>query len=76
MTLAELEQRLASDDPQERAYLIGKIMRQAKPDDVLQFVSPQELADLWPMLEKYLGQTREFWSWLLEEWRGRGIVRR
>ena len=51
-------------------------MRQAKPDDALQLVSPQDLADLWPMLEKYLGETREFWSWLLEEWRGRGIVRR
>lgn len=76
MTLVELEQRLASDDLSVRAYLIGKIMRQAKPDDALQLVSPQDLADLWPMLEKYLGETREFWSWLLEEWRGRGIVRR
>jgi len=75
MTLVELEQRLASDDLSVRAYLIGKIMRQAKPDDALQLVSPQDLADLWPMLEKYLGETREFWSWLLEEWRSRGIVR-
>jgi len=74
MTLAEFRERL--ECPPARAYLTGKMMRQAKPDDVLQFVSPQEIADLWPMLEKYLGNSRDFWNWLMEEWVRRGIVRR
>jgi hypothetical protein len=76
MTLAEFKERLAGSGLPVRAYLVGKMMRQAKPDDALQFVSPQEIADLWPLLEKHLGRTREFWKWLLEEWGHRGVIRR
>jgi hypothetical protein len=76
MTLEDLKRQLKEGDPVVRAYLTGKIMRQAKPDDALQFVSMQEIADQWRSLEKYLGKTREFWSWLIEEWRQRGMVRR
>ena len=47
-----------------------------KPDDVLQFVSPQQLADLWPSVDRYLGKSREFWAWLLERWELRGYIRR
>ena len=76
MTLDELTRQLNDGDPAIRAYLTGKIMRQAKPDDELQFVSPQEIADLWPSIERYLGKSRPFWSWLLDEWESRGLVRR
>ncbi len=76
MTLAEFEQKLAEGEPSVRAYLIGKVMRQAKPDDALQFVTPQEMADAWPEVERYLGQTREFWMWLIGEWRERGVIGR
>lgn len=76
MTLDDFTQRLATADPPVRAWLIGKMMRQAKPDDALQFVSAQQIADLFPTLEKHLGQTRDFWVWLLDEWGRRGIIRR
>jgi hypothetical protein len=76
MTLAEFERQLAESDLPARAYLVGKLMRQAKPDDALQFVTAQGMADLWPLVEKYLGNTREFWNWLLDEWDRRGIIRR
>lgn len=76
MTLDEFTQRLTNAEPPVRAWLIGKMMRQAKPDDALQFVSAQQIADLFPVLEKHLGRTRDFWVWLLEEWGRRGIIRR
>ena len=57
-----------------RAYLVGKLMRQAKPDDVFLFVRPREIRELWPRLTRYLGRTREFWSWLFETWEGQGCV--
>ena len=76
MTLDEFTQRLATADPPVRAWLIEKMMRQAKPDDALQFVSAQQIADLFPALEKHLGRTRDFWRWLLDEWGRRGIIRR
>ena len=75
MTLDELTRQLAEADLPVRAYLTGKVMRQAKPDDALQFISAQQMADLWPHLEKHLGNKRDFWSWLLEEWKRRGMVR-
>jgi hypothetical protein len=74
MTLAELERQLTEGNLATRAYLMGKVMRQAKPDDALQFISRQQMADLWPHLEKYLGNKRDFWSWLIEEWKRRGMV--
>jgi hypothetical protein len=58
MTLDELTRQLAEADLPVRAYLTGKVMRQAKPDDALQFISAQQMADLWPHLEKYPGNKR------------------
>jgi hypothetical protein len=76
MTLDELRERLSDRDAPERAYLLGKILRQAKPDDALQFVPAQEISDHWAELERYLGRTRDFWQWLIAEWSKRGIIRR
>ena len=68
MTLAEFEERLASSSRTGKAYLVGKLMRQAKPDDVFSFVRVAEIVDLWPDLERYLGRQRQFWRWILEFW--------
>ena len=76
LTLDEFEQALSDRDPATYPYLIGKVMRQAKPDDALQYISPQQIADLWPSIERYLGKTRPFWAWLLEQWERLGYIRR
>lgn len=76
MTLDDFERAINHDEPGNRAYLIGKLLRQAKPDDALQFVSPQQIADLWPAIERYLGKSRPFWDWLLDQWERLGFVRR
>lgn len=69
MTIEELEAGLSSPDRQIRAYLLGKVMRQAKPDDVFRFVRLAEIRELWSDVEKHLGDKRDFWRWLLERWR-------
>jgi hypothetical protein len=74
MTLDEFRRQLEDSDPDVRAYLIGKLMRQAKPDDVFTFVSPRQIREHWPLLERYLGKTREFWTWLFEAWEAQGHV--
>jgi len=68
LTADDLRRHLLEGDRATRAYLVGKLMRQAKPDDVFLFVSLEEIRDLWPDLERYLGLTRPFWSWLLPRW--------
>jgi hypothetical protein len=69
MTLERFREVLRDPDGRVRAYYVGKLMRQAKPDDVFEFVTLAEIGALWPELERYLGRTREFWTWLLAEWK-------
>ena len=70
LSLEEFERRLADAAPEARAYWTGKLMRQAKPDDVLTFLSSRELLERWQGVERYLGRSRPFWAWLLGTWHG------
>ena len=74
LDLQQFEERLEHPDAGVRAYFIGKLMRQAKPDDVFQFVSPRTIREMWPRLERYLGDKRPFWSWMFTTWESRGHV--
>lgn len=68
MTLEEFRARLNDADPDVRAYLVGKLMRQAKPDDVFQFVRLDDVVALWPRLSRHLGKSRSMWERVLEQW--------
>jgi hypothetical protein len=68
VTLDEFRSSLRDPDPQVRAYFLGKLMRQAKPDDVFSFVTLRELSEQLDAVEPYLGRTRPFWRWLIEHW--------
>src|SRR3954447_18438676 len=74
MTLEQFRAGLRDPDPEVRAYLAGKLMRQAKPDDVFTFLTAREIRQLWPRLERYPGKTRELWTWLFETWEANGHV--
>ena len=67
-TLEELHALLEHDSPEVRAYWLGKVMRQARPDDVLTLVAPDRIAASWPDVRRYLGRSRPFWEWLLRRW--------
>jgi hypothetical protein len=69
-TLDEFRAMLAGGDREVRAYLIAKLMRQAKPDDVFQFVTLEDIRRAWPLVERHLGRSRAFWTWILGAWRG------
>ncbi len=75
-SVERFEALLASPDPEVRAYWLGKMMRQAKPDDVFTFVGAQTIADHWARVLPYLGQKRAFWTWLLDALEEAGRVRR
>lgn len=68
LTIDEFRARLRDTDPEVRAYFLGKLMRQAKPDDVFTFATLDEIRAQLPAIERYLGHTREFWVWLLRKW--------
>jgi hypothetical protein len=68
MSIETFRAKLRDPDPEVRAYFIGKLMRQAKPDDVFSFVTVREIETQWDLIERYLGKSREFWRWLLDRW--------
>lgn len=68
MSIEMFRAKLRDPDPEVRAYFIGKLMRQAKPDDVFSFVTLREIESQWDLIERYLGTSREFWRWLLDRW--------
>lgn len=76
LTISEFKELLHHDDPDVRAYLIGKLMRQAKPDDVFLFVTPRQIYDHWQAVQKHLGKTSAFWRWLFERWEQLGVLDR
>mgnify|MGYP001576817854 FL=1 len=67
-TIEEFRRGLADPDPRVSGYLHGKLMRQAKPDDVFVFTTRARIRELWPQIERYLGRSREFWRWILRKW--------
>jgi hypothetical protein len=73
LTLEQFVEQLRTGEEGVRSYLIAKLMRQAKPDDVFSFVRLDEIAALWPSIGPRLGRTRPFWTWLLGEW---GVIAR
>jgi hypothetical protein len=65
VSVKRLHELLASGDPNERAYWLGAVMREANTRDVWLFASPRDLRALWPNLVRHLGRTRAMWAWLL-----------
>lgn len=74
VTLERFVELLQHPELETRAYALGKLLRQAKPDDVFTFVSPAEIREHWPRIEPYLGRTRAFWRWVLDTWKEQGVA--
>lgn len=73
MTVRELRARLEKSD-QERLRLLGKILREARDEDVWLFTTPRELSRRWPELQPYVGRRRDFWTFLLDAWREQKVL--
>src|SRR3970282_1879656 len=74
MTVAELRNRLAAGDEDERLRLLAVIVREARDTDVWRFPTPREVMARWPELQGRLGRRRAFWAFLLDRWRELGLA--
>jgi len=74
MGLPELRRRLREADPEERARLEGKILREARFDEALALVPLERIVDDYPRIRRHLGRRRAFWDFLLAEWRSLGLL--
>ncbi len=70
----ELRERLRSPDPYERGSWAGRVMREARWQDVWRYLSVQDILRDWPYLVRNLGRERKFWESLLEGWRRDGLL--
>ena len=67
LSLDEFRERLRSEEPGVRGYYLGKLLRQAKPDDAFLFVTLEEIDRDWNEIERYLGKSRGFWEWVVAQ---------
>jgi hypothetical protein len=73
-TTGEFRAKLAASDDDEKARLLGKLMREARDVDVWRFTTVAEVRRLYPRIERYLGRRRAFWDYLLSAWQEHGIA--
>ncbi len=64
-TVGRFKEHLASSDPDECAYWMGALLREANTRDVRLFVEIGEIRALWLRLLRHLGRSRDMWAWLL-----------
>lgn len=60
--------KLVDPDVEVRRYYLGKLLRQAKPDDVFSFVDIATIRAHWDGIRPYLGTRLAMWTFLLDAW--------
>jgi hypothetical protein len=75
VSIAELREILAQGDDYTRDRLLGKMLREARDIDVWHFVTPTQVADALPRVERRLGRRAAFWRFLIDGWRADGLLR-
>lgn len=68
LSLTDLRRLLNDSDADVRNAMLAKVMRQAKPDDVLLFVTRGELARRIDELAPFLGDKEPFWRFWAAQW--------
>jgi len=73
-TVGSFRRALAAANEDEKARLLGKLMREARDEDVWHFTTVAEVRALMPKIDRYLGRRRAFWRYLLEAWQRHGLA--
>jgi hypothetical protein len=75
MSVAELRSTLRGERGDvERLRVLGKLLREARDQDVWSFVTPSEVAAALPQLHRRLGRRGAFWEFLIAGWRDDGLL--
>ncbi len=73
---AELRRILADPAHPEYLDMAALLLREARPGNVWQFLTPATVAGLLAVLGPRLGRQRAFWTWLIQEWQDHGRLER
>ncbi len=73
-TVGEFRAALAAATGEQKALMLGRLLREARDTDVWEFTDVAEVRSWFPRIERYLGRRREFWRYLLSAWEAHGIA--
>ena len=71
----DLKKVLAGQDETESLYYAAKILREARFEEVWEYLSPAFLASHWEKLRARLGRKKGFWKFFYTTWRAHGLIR-
>lgn len=74
MTEEELRARLRDPDPAIRAQWQGVVLREARYQEVFDYLTLDTIDRDFSAIERHLGRRRAFWRWLLEGFRRDGVL--
>ncbi len=74
ITEAELRSHLAAEDPDIRAQWQGRVLREARFNEVWHHITLDEVVRDWARIRRHLGRSRAFWEFLLDGWRAHGFL--
>lgn len=75
VTVGELRLALANMADPRRISLLRVLLREARPDEIWNFIAPELVVREWDAISPGLGRRRDFWEWLISAWRQRGFLR-
>lgn len=68
LTAGDLRRTLRDPDLATRAHWIAHVMREARYEDVWQFLSQGAIREDYPHIRRHLGRARPFWDFLVGGW--------
>lgn len=73
-SIVELREILRGPAGFTRDRALGKMLREARDIDVWNFVTPHDVAEALPRIERRLGRRASFWRFLIEGWKRDGLL--
>lgn len=73
-TVADIRERLHSEQGVERHRLMAWLMRELKTPEVWFFLSPLEIKEEFDQISRWLGPARPLWNYLLRIWHELGKI--
>jgi hypothetical protein len=74
LTRGDLKKLLDGGNEEERLYYAAKILREARFEEVWDYLSPMFLASHWEGLRRRLGRKKRFWEFIYARWREHGLI--
>jgi hypothetical protein len=70
----QLKKLLDGENEDERLYYAAKILREARFEEVWDYLSPAFLALHWEKLRWRLGRKQKFWEFFYTAWHSHGLI--